>query len=175
MRVAFTGTHRTGKTSLIDAVSGRLPTYRVVEEPYRLLEEEGYEFSDPPSPEDFERQLRSSIDAIAAAPAEVLVDRCPLDFVAYLDAIGADFDLESWLPEIRDCLESLDLLVVVSIEVPDRIVVLSHEDRRLRRDVDDRLRTLALEDAHEFGTLTVEVSGTLEDRVREVMRAMKIE
>ena len=49
MRVAFSGTHRTGKTTLIKAVHSRVSRYDFVEEPYRLLEEEGYEFSDPPS------------------------------------------------------------------------------------------------------------------------------
>ena len=58
MRVAFSGTHRTGKTTLVEAVSNLMPTYEVVDEPYRVLEESGYELSDPPSVEDYEQQLR---------------------------------------------------------------------------------------------------------------------
>src|SRR5690349_17162830 len=141
MRVAFSGTHRTGKSSLIEALAGRLPGYEVVDEPYRLLEDEGYEPSDPPVREDYERQLARSVEAIADAPRDALIDRCPLDFVAYLRAIGEDgeIEIEDWPP--------VDLIVFVPIEDPDRIAVASHEDRRLRRRVDELLRTLVLDDA----------------------------
>ncbi len=173
MRVAFSGAHRTGKTTLIEAISGLLPGYDVVEEPYRLLEDEGYEFSDPPFVEDFERQLRKSIETIAAAPADALIDRCPLDFVAYLRAVDDDFDIEPWLDDIRGSIELLDLIVVVAIETPDRVPLPAHEDRRLRLRVDQQLRPLALDDPHGFEAVTVEVSGVLEERIRQVMRAMK--
>ena len=43
-------------------------------------------------------------------------------------------------------MESLDLIVVVSIEAPDRIRVPAHEDKRLRLAVDAQIRTLVLED-----------------------------
>lgn len=58
MRIAFSGAHRVGKSTLIEALAARLPGYRTYDEPYHLLEEEGHDFSDPPTPEDFERQLR---------------------------------------------------------------------------------------------------------------------
>ena len=54
MRIAVSGAHRTGKTTLIEELSRALPTYTVVDEPYHLLEEEGYEFEALPSVEDFE-------------------------------------------------------------------------------------------------------------------------
>jgi hypothetical protein len=66
----------------------------------------------------------------------------------------------------------LDLIVVVSIETPDRIVLPAHEDRRLRRRVDQLLRTLLLDDPHDLGAAIAEVHGRLDDRVRQVMRAM---
>ena len=173
MRVAFSGAHRTGKTTLIEAVSAVLPAYDVLDEPYRLLEDEGYEFSDPPTREDFECQLRQSLDIIADCAAEVLIDRCPLDFVAYLQALDDGFEIEDWLDDIRACMEMLDLVVVVPIEMPDRIAVASHEDRLLRRRVDERLRALVLDDPHGLGTRTIEVTGTLEERARQVARSMR--
>ena len=69
----------------------------MIEEPYRLLEDEGHEFSDPPTVEDFEVQLRRSIDAIEAARRDAFIDRCPLDFVAYLRAMNQDVDVEDWI------------------------------------------------------------------------------
>ncbi|MGE0868338.1 MAG: hypothetical protein AB7P03_07245 [Kofleriaceae bacterium] len=38
MRVAFSGAHRTGKTTLIESVSGLVSGYEVLDEPYRLLD-----------------------------------------------------------------------------------------------------------------------------------------
>ena len=61
VRIAFSGSHRVGKSTLIERVAEALPSYAVVAEPYYLLEEEGYECSDPPSAEDFEAQLDRSI------------------------------------------------------------------------------------------------------------------
>ena len=172
MRIAFAGTHRTGKTTLLEAVHARLPAYQSVEEPYRQLEDEGHEFSDPPSAEDFERQLRRSIDSIAASGPHTLFDRCPLDLVAYLQAIDEDFAIDDWLDDIRAAMAMLDLVVGLSIETPDRIALPSHEDRRLRRRVDGRLQTLLLDDPYGFGTEILEVAGTLDHRVAQVMRAL---
>lgn len=174
MRVAFAGTHRTGKTTLIEAVSSLLPRYAVFDEPYRALEEEGYELSDPPVVEDYERQLRSSIDTISRASAEALFDRCPLDFIAYLQAVDDELDVSEHVDEMRASMEALDLIVVLSIEDPERILIPAHEDRRFRRRVDERMRMLFLDDPHGFGTPTVEVTGAFDDRVRQVMRAMKL-
>ena len=42
MRVGITGTHGTGKTTLAGALCARLPGHVMVDEPYYLLEEEGY-------------------------------------------------------------------------------------------------------------------------------------
>ncbi len=159
MRVAFSGAHRTGKTTLVDAIAKLVPSYEVFDEPYRRLEESGHEFSDPPSVEDYEQQLRTSVELIAAAPADALLDRCPLDFVAYLQAIDDDFDIDDWLDDIRGAIARLDLVVVVPIEAPDRIAVPAHEDRRLRRRVDRRLLRLALDDPFGFEAETLGVAG----------------
>src|SRR5687768_741349 len=113
MRVAFAGTHRVGKTTLLEAVAARLPGYVALEEPYRILEETGHEFSDPPTVEDFERQLHESIAMMAEAPARALFDRSPLDFVAYAQVLDEDLDVDEWIDAARDAIESLDLVVVV--------------------------------------------------------------
>jgi hypothetical protein len=173
MRLAFCGTHRAGKTALVEALSESLPSYEVVEEPYRVLEEEGYELADPPCVEDFERQLRLSIELLAAAPANALFDRCPLDFVGYLQALDEDFDVADYMDDVRDSIASLDLIVVVPIETPDRISVPSHEDHRLRRLVDQRLKHLVLDDPFGLDAATLEVSGSLPERVRAVLRAIE--
>lgn len=173
MRLAISGTHRTGKTTLLDALAEQLPTYDRIDEPYRLLEEQGHDFSDPPTVEDFEHQLRCSLDAIASSRRDALIDRCPLDFVAYLRALDDDYDLDDWLPELGAAIAALDLIVVVSIESPDRIAVPSHEDRRLRRNVDALLRDLVLDDPYGLEPTALEVFGDPDARVRQVMRSIR--
>ena len=164
MRVAFSGSHRTGKTTLVEAIAELLPDHEVFVEPYHLLDEDGYELSDPPSREDFERQLRLSIDLIVASPPNALFDRSPVDFVAYL---GADFDPDDW-PDLHGALETLDAIVRVSIESPDRIVIPAHEDSRFRREVDEAI-TAAFDD---LGITTIDVRGDLDARVQQVLRAI---
>jgi hypothetical protein len=174
MRVAFSGTHQVGKTTLIEAVAEDLPAYAAVDEPYRSLEEEGYEFSDPPCVEDFERQLERCIELIRAAPADALLDRGPLDFIAYLQTLGEHDAMHERRDEIRDVVELLDLIVVVPIEAPDRIALAPREDGRWRRRVDARVRTLLLDDECDLGATTIEVRGTVEQRARQVRRAMNV-
>lgn len=166
MRIAFAGTHRTGKTTLVRALEQALPDYEVLDEPYSALVEEGHEFSDPPSAEDFELQLQRSMETIAAAPANALIDRSPLDFVAYLgvsegDAVEAE--------TLKAAMGALDLIVLVPIEAPDRIVVAAREDRRFRSAVDELLSTLVLDDPYGFGVEVLEVHGDVDARVRQVL------
>ena len=61
MRVGISGTHGTGKTTLAGALCARLPGHVMADEPYYLLEEEGYEFGFPPSLEDYRALLACSV------------------------------------------------------------------------------------------------------------------
>src|SRR5215510_1349973 len=83
MRIAVSGSHRTGKTTLIEEVSNQLPDYTRVEEPYFLLEEEGFVFAAPPALEDYEAQLERSFECMKMPGRDILFDRCPADFIAY--------------------------------------------------------------------------------------------
>ena len=172
MRVGVVGTHRVGKTRLIEAVAEQLPRYRVFDEPYAELEERGYEFSDPPSAEDFEAQLRHAIAMLRSDARDALFDRTPLDFVGYLRAIDAELDLDELRPDVAPAMATLDLIVLVAIESPDRIAVAASEDRRLRRRAGETIGALVLDDPFELGVPVLEVRGDLDSRVRQVIRAL---
>ena len=62
------------------------------DEPYYLLEEEGYEFEFPPSVEDYRALLARSVRSLTSPPLprRIIFDRTPLDYLAYLAATGAD-------------------------------------------------------------------------------------
>jgi predicted ATPase len=171
MRIAVSGAHRTGKTTLVEELRRVLPNHVVVDEPYYLLEEEGHEFAEMPCLEDFELQLELSIDSITEDEEDRIFDRCPADILAYLitheDSEG--FDVERWLPQVRSAMERLDLIVFVPVEDPDRVTVSEPEDAELRRRVDEELREIVLEDRWELGVEALEVTGTPRERVRQVV------
>src|SRR5207247_11249902 len=77
LRIAVSGAHRTGKTTLVEELVRLLPTYTAIAEPYYFLEEEGHEFAEMPSLEDFELQLERSMKLLAEDGEDLIFDRCP--------------------------------------------------------------------------------------------------
>lgn len=175
MRIAVSGAHRTGKTTLVEELCRVLPAYTAVDEPYHLLEEEGHEFAEMPCLEDFELQLARSIESLVEDEEDRIFDRCPADLLAYLithrDSGG--FDVERWLPRVRRAMERLDFIVFVPIEEPDRVTVSAADHAALRRVVDEEIREIVLEDRWEFGVETLEVTGALRERVRQVLARIR--
>jgi AAA domain len=173
VRIAVSGTHRAGKSTLVGDLAEQLRGHRVVEEPYHLLEEEGFEFSDPPALEDRVEQLRRSIEELEGdASPDVLFDRCPLDLLAYAqeDADRDALDLEEWMPRIREAMGTLDLLVFVPLEHPDRIPVGPGEDPALRISVDRQLAAMLEEDSLGLELEVLTVRGSRKERVAQVLR-----
>ena len=171
MRIAFSGTHRVGKSTLVEAVADALPRHTTVDEPYYLLEEEGYECSEPPSLEDFVAQLERSLAALEDGGPDALFDRCPADVLAYLLAHedAAAFEIDDWTDRVRQAMQTLDLVVFVPIEDPDRIALPAHEDRALRLAVHDQLRDLLVEDVLGFPAEVLAVHGDVRSRVEQVL------
>jgi len=175
MRIAISGAHRTGKTTLIEDLLRFLPRHTPVAEPYYLLEEEGHQIAEMPSLEDFEAQLERSIESVAENRENRIFDRCPADILAYLithrEAQG--FDLDLWLPRVRRAMERLDLIVFVPIEHPDRVPALESDRAGMRRRVHQELRDIVLEDRWGFGVEALEVFGKEEERVRQVLARVR--
>jgi predicted ATPase len=172
VRIAFTGTHRSGKSTLIERLAERLPRYLGVDEPYCLLEEEGYESASPPSIDDFAAQLDRSIASLQEGDADVLFDRCPVDILAYLlsHEDAASFDADEHQERIAAAMKTLDLIVFVPIESRDRIPVPSHEDHELRLAVHDKIEELLLEAGLAHGVEVLQIDGDVSARVQQVMR-----
>ena len=174
MRIAISGAHFSGKSTLIASLLEQLPDYISIDEPYLLLEEEGYEFWDPPSLEDFEQQFKRSITAIEESQDNTIFDRGPLDCLAYALVIAEDssleesIDVEDLIQMMEAALQLLDLIVFVPVE--SRIPVPASEDLKLRRNVDKKLQEILLEDSLGIldGMEIIEVVGKLEKRVNIV-------
>ena len=137
-----------------------------------LVEDLGEEFSAEPCIEDFLRQLDFSIDQLAThAPGEkVIYERCPLDFLAYVDALDPNHS-EPLVGPVAQALKNLDLLVFLPIE-PD--VCPDPEYPKLRKAVDQRLNAILMDD--ELGIISipvVEATGSTAQRLRTIEETMK--
>ncbi len=172
MKIAVSGSHQTGKTSLVEELSKMLPAYFSVDEPYYLLEEEGHEFVELPGREDFEIQLHRSVQSIQESEEDQIFDRCPADFIAYLlpEMDPGSSDYHQWMALAMKGMEWLDLIVFVPIEDPDRITVPELAYTAWRINVDRILRDIVLRDTlEEFGVEMLEVSGSTRERARQVI------
>ena len=170
MRIAVSGTHHIGKSTLIDEFLRTHPDFTHEPEPYAVMVEDfGEEFSAEPCVEDFQRQLQFNIDRLRQhAPAEqVIYERCPLDFLAYIDALDPN-SVEQLLAPISEAMQHLDLIVHLRLDD----TWLDSEMPKLQKAVDRRLGAIFREDA--FGVLSscsariIEASGSTDQRLRIV-------
>jgi len=171
MRLALTGSHKTGKTTLARHLARANNRLSAVEEPYYGLQRQGYPFSPRLSRADLEVQLEFSLASLKGPRSWVVFDRCPLDFLGYLacHSDAADVAWDQWVPRVLEGLDSLDLLVRVPIESPDRIT-LDPGEVGAREAVDRALTTLL--DTEVFRDLRPKVftvTGALDERVRTVL------
>jgi predicted ATPase len=176
MRVGISGTHGTGKTTLAQALCARLPGHVMADEPYYLLEVQGYEFGFPPSAEDYRALLARSVRSMSSPPLRpgVVFDRTPLDYLAYMAATGVDLPGEADAAALRPAFASLDLLAVTLITPETEQVLPTAELPRLRAEMNDALLELVYDDPlNAWEDIPVlELSGPLDGRVDAVLAAL---
>ena len=168
MRIAFTGTHRVGKTTLATAIADSLPDFTLMDEPYHQLQESGYLFSEEPSLDDYRAQFDFSVKQLEHKDDQVIFDRCPLDLLAYIHISDQSKDISLLYETMMDALSNLDLIVFVPIENPDLILCPPDDLPRLRQKVNDVLENW-LADLHQP---MISVNGTLAQRKKQVLDAL---
>jgi len=168
MRIAFTGTHRVGKTTLAQEITDSLPDFMLMDEPYHQLQESGYLFSEEPSLDDYRAQFDFAIKQLAHKDNQVILDRCPLDLLAYIHISDRSQDISALYETMLNALSSLDLIVFVPIESPDLIFCTPDDLPRLRQKVNDVLESWLTE----LQQPIISVSGTLAQRKKQVLDAI---
>ena len=188
MRVAVSGTHCSGKSTLIDEFLLAHPEFAHEPEPYTVLSEDyGEVFAARPSAEDFYRQLEFNVDRLSHYEVDELVifERCPVDFLAYMLALRdlgrdeyATRVIETSLGIVMGGLELLDLIVFLPLNSTYSRVESGAEDLELRTVVDDRLAGLLRDDDLNLFTTShpqvVEVNGSTATRLQTVERLLRI-
>jgi predicted ATPase len=176
MRIGISGTHGTGKTTLVEALSAHLPGHVTADEPYYLLEEEGYEFDFPPSADEYRALLARSLRCLSDPPPRpaIVFDRTPLDYLAYLVATGADAEREADAPALRFALTSLDLLVITVITPETEQTLPTPDMPELRTRMNDALLDLVYANPLDaWGEVPLlELDGPLDNRLPAVLTAL---
>ena len=173
MRIAVSGTHGVGKSTLIDEFLRTHREFGHEPEPYTVMVEDlGEEFSDEPNVEDFRRQLEFNIDRLQQhAPGEkVIYERCPIDFLAYIAALEPG-SVGELLEPASEAMQHLDLIVYLPL---DNDQILESEFPKLQKAVDRRLHSMLIDD--ELGlikTRVVEANGSTAQRLRIVVNALE--
>lgn len=139
MRIAVSGTHCSGKTTLVEDFLERHSEYVHEPEPYEwLAEARGGISSAELTATDAWQQLEISVERLSlhGPGSNVMAERSPLDFLAYLEALrtlGRE-DTSPMIDAARELasrgMENVDLLVVLSLS--DDIEVPEDEDPKLR-------------------------------------------
>lgn len=171
MRIAISGTHCTGKSTLIDEFLRTHTDFIHEPEPYTVLTEDlGEEFAAEPCVEDFYRQLEFNVDRLRqhARGERVIYERCPIDFLAYIAVLDSK-SAASVLNQVAEGMQHLDLIVYLPLDDNHAVEA---EYPKLRKAVDRRLSAVYRED--EFGIVSatnievIEATGSTEQRLRQV-------
>ena len=186
MRIAISGTHCSGKTTLADDFVAAHREYLHEPEPYEWLADAyGEALSDEPTPDDFFRQLELSVERLGSygPGSRVVAERSPVDFLAYMLALsdlgraGRDCEQVGSAAELVAVgVANVDLLVLLPLNRRDGIVVAEAEDAALRNAMNDRLvDIITAEEYALFGSgalRIIEIQGKRDQRLRLLEQAV---
>lgn len=158
MRVAVSGSHGTGKSTLIAAFLARRPLYQQEAEAFELLADDvELTPSEGPTAEGVQALLEHTASSLELYEPGALVvfERSPVDYLAYADAsrswpdgASAGF-LQTFIPQVRRSLRRLELIAFVPVSATGP-QARSGEDPRFRRRVDEALRRALIDDDHDL-------------------------
>lgn len=170
MRIALTGTHKVGKTTLAEEIAEYLPGYEWVSEPYLQLEERGYLFREEPTADDYIEQFHYAVKQIGNSTDNIIFDRCPFDLLAYIEATGTENQVTALYNRMINAMTQIDLVILVPIETPDRIPCSDSELPELRQTVDEILHNWI----DDLDCTVVEVNGTIANRKAQIIENIRL-
>lgn len=169
MVIVVSGTHASGKSSLIDAFAAAQPQFRILPDPFETLDD----YRTDAGAGVFYQQLQvSAARLLELRKGPVIAERGPLDFLAYLDAIEQlgrpTRSRDHFRRGVSLCIEAMkkvDLLVLLTLNSIDRIDVPEDEDPDLRSAMNEALVELADDEDLTGGAEVIEVTGAPDTRL----------
>jgi hypothetical protein len=193
MRIAVSGSHSLGKSTLVDDWVARYPEFTREEEPYRALGLYGpYQilFRDESTRLHNGIQLYYSLSRVhryAAQSDDVIFDRAPVDYLAYsqytADAGSTDIDDAFVMSMVPAVIESLDRLDIIAFVPKSDVWPVEMEADGIRptdyayRDAVDAVFTQIYREGRygvfsgERHPLVVELVGSRQDRLDQLAQA----
>lgn len=169
------GTHSSGKSTLIDAFLDARPQYEHLAEPFEFMDEA----PDVPGAEFFYAQLEISRHQLAALDrsCDLIAERCPLDFLAYLIALE---QLERPVASSTLTQQALDafpivgfdLIAITALDDAIPLPIPDWEDLELRQQVNGILLDLITDTDLVGDTRIVEVGGSTTMRLEQLLAAL---
>ncbi len=159
MRVAVSGSHSVGKSTLIGRFLGRHPEYAHEPEAFEVLADDiTLTDSGAPTPDGLLLLLNYTLAALdsRAAHACVIFERSPVDYLAYAAASTGSWQpeetrefLRTQKPIVRASMRHLELVAYLPVPTAEP-VRRRGENRALRRRVDACLRRALFDDKYEL-------------------------
>ena len=178
MRIVVSGTHAVGKSTLVSDFAMSNPQFDVLPDPFDLVDD-----PDPASPASFSEQLTVAADRLLllAPGADVIAERGPLDFIAYLqaaEALGrASLSAPTWAAlrqTAAAAMARVDLLVVLPLTNAPGIWVPDEEDPALRLAMDEQLLDLCGDEelVGDVGCV-IEIAGSPQERLDQLTELLE--
>ena len=178
MLVVVSGTHASGKSTLIADLAQLHPDFEVLPDPFELLDDADVE----PGTDSFSAQLQLAAARLTEQRRGVprIAERGPLDFLAYLDALvalrrpgGAPTLFRNGLSVTATAMAHVDLLVLLPLTDADGIEVPADEDPELRAAMNDSLLELADDPDLVGNARVVEITGSPTRRLAQLEDAIQ--
>ena len=184
MRIAVSGSHSTGKSTLIASFVAQNPQYIYEPEAYEMLADEiVLTSSEGPDSEGLAALLEYTVAVLTnhRRGASVIFERSSVDYLAYAAATEsmaaserADF-LSAHMPTVRDSVYRLDLIVLLPVSTSGYVEARPGENESFRNRVDDELRAALLDDEYDLfegpeAPLVVELPPSPERQLVELIR-----
>lgn len=178
MRIVVSGTHASGKSTLISDFATAHPEFAVLPDPFEEFLDDSF---DEPDAALFGRQLDIAAGRLTEFPAgsDLIAERGPLDFLAYLHSlaglgrIGASsLALERATAVTRLATTHIDLVALLPLGYRDQIRVGDDEDPELRLAMNAALLDLAGE-PELVGPRVVELAGSRAERLAQLEAAAR--
>lgn len=178
MLVVVSGTHASGKSTLISEFAALHPDFEVLPDPFELLDDTDAE----PGADSFFAQLQLAAARLREPARGVsrIAERGPLDFLAYLDALmslrrpGRSLAMfRGGLATAAGAMAQADLLVLLPLTEADHIEVPDDEDPELRSAMNDALLELADDPDLVGNARVIELTGSPSHRLAQLEDAIE--
>lgn len=188
MKVAVSGSHSTGKSTLIAAFIESCPHYLYEPEAYEVLADEiGMTPSEGPDVDGLVDLLEYTISVLASHRhgASVIFERSPVDYLAYaaasesIPAEEREQFLRSFVPAVRDAMRDLDMIVLLKVSSRGPVGARPGEDEAFRLRVDGELRSALIDDEYDLfedsrAPLVFELPESPELQLEELIRQVEL-